>query len=71
MPKRVDHAERRTEIAEALVRVAGRSGLHAVGMRDVAAEAAPGHGAQPRTASRIEQMPSSLRHMRHSLRCER
>ncbi|MBE4735046.1 MULTISPECIES: TetR/AcrR family transcriptional regulator [Streptomyces] len=39
MPKRVDHAERRTEIAEALVRVAGRSGLHAVGMRDVAAEA--------------------------------
>lgn len=39
MPKRVDHAERRTEIAEALVRVAGRCGLHAVGMRDVAAEA--------------------------------
>ncbi|MFC4499449.1 MULTISPECIES: TetR/AcrR family transcriptional regulator [Streptomyces] len=39
MPKRVDHAERRTEIAEALVRVAGRHGLHAVGMRDVAAEA--------------------------------
>ncbi len=39
MPKRVDHAERRTEIAEALVRVAGRRGLHAVGMRDVAAEA--------------------------------
>ncbi|WP_369176456.1 TetR/AcrR family transcriptional regulator [Streptomyces mutabilis] len=39
MPKRVDHAERRTEIAEALVRVAARRGLHAVGMRDVAAEA--------------------------------
>lgn len=39
MPKRVDHAERRTEIAEALVRVAGRRGLHAAGMRDVAAEA--------------------------------
>ncbi|MDG9702609.1 TetR/AcrR family transcriptional regulator [Streptomyces sp. DH37] len=39
MPKRVDHAERRTEIAEALVRVAGRRGLHAVRMRDVAAEA--------------------------------
>ncbi|MBL1098624.1 TetR/AcrR family transcriptional regulator [Streptomyces coffeae] len=39
MPKRVDHAERRTEIAEALLRVAGRRGLHAVGMRDVAAEA--------------------------------
>ncbi|WP_438489769.1 TetR/AcrR family transcriptional regulator [Streptomyces sp. S186] len=39
MPKRVDHTERRTEIAEALLRVAGRRGLHAVGMRDVAAEA--------------------------------
>ncbi|MDQ1007502.1 AcrR family transcriptional regulator [Streptomyces sp. V4I23] len=39
MPRRVDHTERRTEIAEALVRVAGRRGLHAVGMRDVAAEA--------------------------------
>ncbi|MFG2982021.1 TetR/AcrR family transcriptional regulator [Streptomyces sp. NPDC048258] len=39
MPKRVDHEERRTQIAEALVRVAARRGLHAVGMRDVAAEA--------------------------------
>ncbi|TSB20713.1 TetR/AcrR family transcriptional regulator [Streptomyces benahoarensis] len=39
MPKRVDHDERRAEIGRALVRVAGRRGLHAVGMRDVAAEA--------------------------------
>ncbi|MGW1376856.1 TetR/AcrR family transcriptional regulator [Streptomyces sp. NPDC002446] len=39
MPKHVDHEERRTQIAEALVRVAGRRGLHAVGMREVAAEA--------------------------------
>ncbi|KOY54240.1 MULTISPECIES: TetR/AcrR family transcriptional regulator [unclassified Streptomyces] len=39
MPKRVDHEERRSQIAEALVRVAGRRGLHTVGMRDVAAEA--------------------------------
>ncbi|MBT2406085.1 MULTISPECIES: TetR/AcrR family transcriptional regulator [unclassified Streptomyces] len=39
MPKRVDHEERRAQIAEALVSVAGRRGLHAVGMRDVAAEA--------------------------------
>ncbi|MFG3308639.1 TetR/AcrR family transcriptional regulator [Streptomyces wuyuanensis] len=39
MPKRVDHEERRTQIAEALIRVAGRRGLHAIGMRDVAAEA--------------------------------
>lgn len=39
MPKRVDHEERRTQIADALIRVVGRQGLHAVGMRDVAAEA--------------------------------
>ncbi|MCX4461842.1 TetR/AcrR family transcriptional regulator [Streptomyces sp. NBC_01728] len=39
MPKLVDHEERRTQIAEALIRVAGRRGLHAVGMRDVASEA--------------------------------
>ncbi|MGX1758661.1 TetR/AcrR family transcriptional regulator [Streptomyces lydicus] len=39
MPKRVDHEERRTQIAEALIRVAGRRGLHAIGMREVAAEA--------------------------------
>ncbi|OKI57711.1 TetR/AcrR family transcriptional regulator [Streptomyces sp. MJM1172] len=39
MPKRVNHEERRTQIAEALIQVAGRRGLHAVGMRDVAAEA--------------------------------
>ncbi|MFG3281257.1 TetR/AcrR family transcriptional regulator [Streptomyces sp. NPDC048111] len=39
MPKRVDHAERRAQIAEALIKVAGRRGLHAVGMREVAAEA--------------------------------
>lgn len=39
MPKLVDHEERRTQIAEALIRVAARRGLHAVGMRDVAAEA--------------------------------
>jgi AcrR family transcriptional regulator len=39
MPKHVDHAERRAQIGRALVRVAGREGLHAVGMRDVAAEA--------------------------------
>ncbi|WP_411122562.1 TetR/AcrR family transcriptional regulator [Streptomyces sp. x-19] len=39
MPKHVDHAERRNQIAQALLQVAGRRGLHAVGMRDVAAEA--------------------------------
>ncbi|MGW8555128.1 TetR/AcrR family transcriptional regulator [Streptomyces tubercidicus] len=39
MPKHVNHEERRAQIAEALIQVAGRRGLHAVGMRDVAAEA--------------------------------
>nr|WP_042186721.1 TetR/AcrR family transcriptional regulator [Kibdelosporangium sp. MJ126-NF4]CEL17494.1 Transcriptional regulator, TetR family [Kibdelosporangium sp. MJ126-NF4]CTQ91279.1 Transcriptional regulator, TetR family [Kibdelosporangium sp. MJ126-NF4] len=37
MPRTVDHEERRAQIAEALVRVAGRDGLHAVTMRAVAA----------------------------------
>ncbi|WP_199431086.1 TetR/AcrR family transcriptional regulator [Qaidamihabitans albus] len=39
MPKHVDHAERRAQITEGLLRVAGREGLHAVTMRSVAAEA--------------------------------
>lgn len=39
MPRTVDHAQRRTEIAEAVVRVAARDGLHAVTIRAVAAEA--------------------------------
>lgn len=39
MPRTVDHEARRAQIADALVRVAGRDGLHAVTMRAVAAEA--------------------------------
>ncbi|AGP55594.1 TetR/AcrR family transcriptional regulator [Streptomyces rapamycinicus] len=39
MPKRVDHAQRRGHIIDALVRVAAAEGLHAVTMRGVAAEA--------------------------------
>jgi AcrR family transcriptional regulator len=39
MPKRVDHAERRTLIADALVRVAAEQGLEAVSLRHVAAAA--------------------------------
>ena len=39
MPKRVDHEERRRQIADALLRTAARRGLHATGMREVAAEA--------------------------------
>jgi AcrR family transcriptional regulator len=39
VPKRVDHEERRQRIADALVRAAAARGLHATGMREVAAEA--------------------------------
>ena len=39
MPRRVDHEQRRREIADALLRAARRNGLHAVGFREVAAEA--------------------------------
>jgi AcrR family transcriptional regulator len=39
VPRVVDHDERRAQIADGLVRVAGRDGLHAVTMRSVAAEA--------------------------------
>lgn len=39
VPKRVDHDERRRELAAALVRCARVHGLHATGFREVAAEA--------------------------------
>jgi AcrR family transcriptional regulator len=39
VPKTVDHEERRREIAEAVVSIAGRRGLQAASMREVAAEA--------------------------------
>lgn len=39
VPKRVDHAQRRAHITDALVRVAARDGLHSVTLRAVAAEA--------------------------------
>jgi AcrR family transcriptional regulator len=39
MPKKVDHQERRTLIADALMRVASDRGLEAVSLRHVAAEA--------------------------------
>ncbi|MEV0195483.1 TetR/AcrR family transcriptional regulator [Nonomuraea sp. NPDC050691] len=39
MPKRVDHEERRSQIAEAVVRIAASRGLEAASMREVAAEA--------------------------------
>jgi AcrR family transcriptional regulator len=39
MPKVVDHEQRRRQIADALLRVAGARGLHQAGLREVAAEA--------------------------------
>jgi AcrR family transcriptional regulator len=39
VPRTTDHDERRTHLVKALLRVAGRHGLHAVTMRNVAAEA--------------------------------
>ena len=44
MPRRVDHEERRRQIAEAVWRLAGRSGLEDVTLRHVASEA----GVSPR-----------------------
>ena len=39
VPKRADHEQRRRQIADALLRTAATRGLHAAGMREVAAEA--------------------------------
>ncbi|EHR52193.1 hypothetical protein SacmaDRAFT_3997 [Saccharomonospora marina XMU15] len=39
MPRTADHAQRRSQLIDALLRVASRAGLHAVTMRSVAAEA--------------------------------
>lgn len=39
MPKRVDHRQRRTQIADALMRVAADQGLEALSLRHVATEA--------------------------------
>jgi TetR/AcrR family transcriptional repressor of bet genes len=39
VPKRVDHQERRQQIADAVCRLLGREGLDAVSLRQVAAEA--------------------------------
>lgn len=45
MPKVVDHEQRRRELAEALWRVVRRHGIHAVSVRNVAAEARTSPGA--------------------------
>ncbi|WP_223777593.1 TetR/AcrR family transcriptional regulator [Streptomyces sp. 135] len=64
MPKIVDQAERRAVIIEGLVRLAGRSGLHAVTMRSVAAEAGVSlRVVQYYFESKAELMHAALRYL--------
>lgn len=64
MPRTVDHEQRRAHIAEALVRVAGREGLHAVTMRSVADEAGVSlRLVQYYFTSKAELMLGALRHL--------
>ncbi|KAA5829220.1 TetR family transcriptional regulator C-terminal domain-containing protein [Saccharopolyspora hirsuta] len=56
MPKQVDHEARRTQIAEALLRLASCGGLEAVSLRDVAAEAGISMGAVQHYFKSKEQM---------------
>ncbi|MFD5249960.1 TetR/AcrR family transcriptional regulator [Amycolatopsis sp. NPDC058340] len=64
MPRTVDHEERRAQIAEALVRVAGRDGLHAVTMRAVAAESGVSlRLVQYYFATKAQLMLGALRHL--------
>ena len=61
MPKRVDHHERRTLIADALMRVAAERGLEAVSLRHVAAEAGVSAGmVQHYFASKDEMMAFAM-----------
>ena len=56
MPKQVDHAARRREIAEAVFRLIGREGYEAVSVRDVATEAGVSAGAVQHYFSSKDQM---------------
>ncbi|MEU6127550.1 TetR family transcriptional regulator C-terminal domain-containing protein [Saccharopolyspora sp. NPDC047091] len=56
MPKQVDHEQRRRQIAEALLRLAGRGGVEAVNLRDVAAEAGISMGSVQHYFRSKEQM---------------
>ncbi|WP_243790298.1 TetR/AcrR family transcriptional regulator [Saccharopolyspora gloriosae] len=56
MPKQVDHEQRRKQIAEALLRLAGRGGMEAVNLRDVAAEAGISMGSVQHYFRTKEQM---------------
>ncbi|OEV04856.1 TetR/AcrR family transcriptional regulator [Streptomyces oceani] len=64
MPRTVDHEQRRTQIADAAVRLAGREGLHAVSMRAVAAEAGISlHLVQYYFGTKAELIHAGLRHL--------
>ncbi|QWF81724.1 TetR/AcrR family transcriptional regulator [Amycolatopsis sp. CA-230715] len=56
MPKIVDKAERRREIAEALLRLVAREGIEAVSVRTVAAEAGLSAGAVQKYFSTKEEL---------------
>lgn len=64
VPKRVDHAARRREIAEALGRIAAERGARSVTMRDVATEAGCSLGlVQYYFPSKDELLLAALRHL--------
>lgn len=56
MPRRVDHEERRQQIADAVCRLLGRSGPEAVSLRHVAAEAGVSMGRVQHYFSTKEEM---------------
>ncbi|SFW76151.1 TetR/AcrR family transcriptional regulator [Amycolatopsis australiensis] len=71
MPKRVDHDQRRVQIAEALQRLTTRAGLEGVSLRQVAAEAGMSMGSvQHYFKTKDEMLLFALEH-RHKLRTER
>ncbi|MDA0632396.1 TetR/AcrR family transcriptional regulator [Nonomuraea sp. MCN248] len=64
MPKKVDHDERRAHIAEAVLRIAGRDGLDAATLRDVATEAGMSLGAvQYYVRSKEEMLRHAFAHL--------
>ena len=63
MPKRVDPAERRAHIVEALLTIVGQRGIDAVSLREVAQEAGVSMGAvQHYFASKDEMLSYALEH---------
>ncbi|GLY92450.1 TetR/AcrR family transcriptional regulator [Actinoallomurus iriomotensis] len=68
MPRRVDHDERRRQIAEAVLRIAAGHGLEAVSMREVAAEAGVSIGrVQHYFASKNQMLVFAAGHLREHL----